>query len=176
MVKFHLFWNISRQYGKVSFILEMFPDNICFLTSFQQDSGQNLLNLEHLQIICKSYIYSGKVSRQNLFLDMFPDKVLDKICFRTKPGIFPDSREKISFILEKFTEFFSPNYFSDKNFRKKYVLDKIWIDSRQYGKYSFNLIRFQDKISFRIYYLTSFRSQFQKKTESRQNMEYIQIV
>ena len=35
---------------------------------------------------------------------MFPDKFLDKICFRTKPGIFPDSLEKISFTLEKFME------------------------------------------------------------------------
>ena len=35
---------------------------------------------------------------------MFLDKSLDQICFRTKPGKFPDSMEKISFNLKKCTE------------------------------------------------------------------------
>ena len=101
--KIYLIWNISRWYWKVSFILEKFLDNICSWTSFQQESGQNIFDLEHFPILWKSFIYSEKVSGQNLFLDMFPDKFLDKICFQTKPGIFPFGMEKISFTLEKFT-------------------------------------------------------------------------
>ena len=102
--KNYLFMNISRQYGKVSFFVEKFPDNIGLWTTFHQYFVQILFNMEHFQIVQKSFIYSGKFSGQYLFLDMFPDKFLDKICFRTKPRIFANSMEKISFTLEKFTE------------------------------------------------------------------------
>ena len=124
--KIFLIWNISRQQGKVSFILEKFSDNICYRTSFQQDSGQNLFNLEHFQIVWKSFTYSGKVSGHYMFPVKFPTK------------------------------------FWIKFFKKNTFLDKIWIICKQYGKCSFSLIKFQDKISLRINYLTSFRTEFRK--------------
>ena len=55
-------------------------------------------------------MHPGKVSGPNLFLDMFQDKFLDKIFFRTKPGVFPESVENFSFTLEKLMLYF-PNYF-----------------------------------------------------------------
>ena len=119
--KIYLFWNISRWYEKVSFILEKFLDNICFRSSFQQYSGQNLFNLEHFQILWKSFIYPGKVSAQNLFLDIFPDQFLDQIFFQTKPGIFPDSMEFFYLLSKSISKKYFPNNFSDQNFRKKYV-------------------------------------------------------
>ena len=72
--KINLFWNICRKYGKVSVLLEKFPDNICSRTSFQQDSKQNLFCLEHFQIVWKRLNYSGKVSGQYLFPDKFPTR------------------------------------------------------------------------------------------------------
>ena len=60
--------------------------------------------MEHFQIVWKSFIYYGKVFALNLYLDMFPDKFLVKICFQTKFGIFPDSMEKTSLNLKKLKE------------------------------------------------------------------------
>ena len=83
----------------------------------------------------EKFHFFGKVSGQNLFLDMFPDKSLDKICFRTKPGIFPDSFGKNSFTLEKLMEKNISQTISGHKFpEKNKFLDKIRNISRYYGK------------------------------------------
>ena len=115
MENFHLSWKSFQKIVASRQVSNKIPD-------------KNLFILEHFQIIWKSFISSGKVSELNQFLDMFPDKFLEKICFRTKPGIFPDSMETIS--RKVYVQKYFPKKNSDKNFWKNMFLDKICISFR----------------------------------------------
>ena len=113
--KIYLIWKISKQYGMVAFILE----SLRTLSVSGQVSNKIL---DKINLIWNIYRQYGKVSFfLEKFLGTIPDKFLDKICFRTKPKIFPDSKKKFHLLWKVYVTKYFPNNLLEKNVRKKYV-------------------------------------------------------
>ena len=85
---FQIVWKSFIYSEKVSgqnLFLDMFPDKFLDKICFQQ-------NLEYFQIVWKKFHLLWKSLRKKTFSKLFfGQKMMEKLCFWTKSGLFPDS-------------------------------------------------------------------------------------